>query len=324
MGQQQKSGGPRSLTERFARGVAGRFVPRRSGGLAAAGAAVVCGGLLVACGGGSDGSGSATSGSTSSGADAGSSASAAVVRPPTRTEEYLPGLEADFWEPATPAAGPVVVLIPGGAWVSAERAGLAPLASALSDAGMTVVSATYRTASSDTYFPDPLQDVLCAVAFAAVPRVTGDAPHPVVVVGHSAGANLAALAALTPEATGDACPYKPVAPDALVGMAGPYDVADLSWLAIALFGVPLEDDPGLWEDGDPMVQAANRAEVPALLLHGEDDVDVDVSSTASFATALEDGGHDVTLEVVPGADHSAIYRAEVAGDRLVEWITALT
>lgn len=305
---------------------------------AVVGIVLVCSGLVAACGGGSNGSGSAASGPAGSGPGVADSASPTAVlppvlpptRPPNRTEEYLPGLEADLWEPAIPATGPVVVLIPGGAWVSADRAGLAPLASALSDAGMTVVSATYRTASSDTYFPEPLHDVLCAVAYAAavptaaVPTATGDASGPVVVVGHSAGANLAALAALTPEETGDTCPYAPAAPDALVGMAGPYDVADLSWLAVALFGVPLEDDPGLWEDGDPMVQAAHRAEVPAFLLHGQDDLTVDVTSSSGFATALEDGGHDVTLEVVAGADHSAIYRAEVAGDRLIEWIDALT
>ncbi len=207
------------------------------------------------------------------------------MRPPTRTAEYLPELEADLWEPATPGSGPVVVLIPGGGWVSTDRAGLAPLASILSDAGMTVVSATYRTSSRDTYFPGPPQDVLCAVVFAAaLPTATEGVPHPVVVIGHSAGANLAALAALTPEVTGDSCPYEPVAPDAFVGLAGPYDVADLSWLAIARFGVPIEDDPGLWEDGDPMVQAIHRADVPVLLLHGEDDVGVDVTATAGSSS----------------------------------------
>lgn len=286
----------------------------------------MCGRVLVACGGGSTNPGPtetpsvASSGSASSG-PAGSNR---VERPPNRTQQYLPGLQADVWEPATPAPGPLVVLIPGGGWVSADRAGLAPLASALSDAGMTVVSATYRTSSDEAYFPAPLEDVLCAVAFAAaVPTATGDAPHPIVVVGHSAGANLAALAALVPEDAAASCPYQAVAPDALIGLAGPYDVAQLPQIAVTLFGVSAEEEPGRWEDGNPVLQAGSRKDVPVLLVHGEDDPVVPVSFTTEFAAALEDGGHDTTVEIVPGTDHSGIYQVDVAADRIIDWIDAL-
>ena len=277
----------------------GRAVRR---GVAAA-VALAVGALLAACTGGGSTPGSSAGasagasapGATSPGADSSGAGSVSrTERPPTRTEEYLPGLEADVWEPATPGPGPVVVLIPGGGWVSADRAGLAPLASALSDAGMTVVSATYRTSSTDTYFPAPLEDVLCAVAFAAaVPTPTGDAPHPVVVVGHSAGANLAALAALVPEDAAASCPYQAVAPDALVGLAGPYDVTALPEVAISLFGASAKDEPGRWKDGNPVAQAGNRADVPVLLLHGKDDPVVPVQFTTDFAAALKDGGHQV-------------------------------
>ncbi|MGV8967126.1 MAG: alpha/beta hydrolase [Cellulomonas sp.] len=308
----------------------------------AASVALIVGGLLAACTGASTGgstgtaaSGSASSTATSSGgtsSDAsspgtgspGTSSASLPARPPTRTEEYLPGLAADIWEPATPGPGPVAVLIPGGGWVTADRSGLAPLASALSDAGMTVVSVTYRTSSSDVYYPAPLQDVLCAVAFAAAtPTPTGDAPHPVVVVGHSAGANLAALAALVPEDGAASCPYQPIAPDALVGLAGPYDVSAIPEAAMALFGKTPAAEPGRWTDGNPMAQAGNRPEVRVLLMHGQDDPLVPVSFTTDFAAALKDGGHQVTVDLVPGADHSAIYQADVASARLIDWIDAL-
>ncbi|RYV51255.1 alpha/beta hydrolase [Pengzhenrongella frigida] len=299
-----------------------RFVRR----VRTAAVALVCGGVLVACGGGStDPDPTGTPSAASSGSESsGSAGSTRVARPPSRTQQYLPGLQADVWEPATPAPGPLVVLIPGGGWVSADRAGLAPLASALSDDGMTVVSATYRTSSDDEYFPAPLEDVLCAVAFAAaVPTATGDAPHPVVVVGHSAGANLAALAALVPEGAGESCPYQAVAPDALVGLAGPYDVAQLPEIAVALFGASAEDEPGRWEDGNPVLHAGGREDVPVLLLHGEDDPVVPVFFTTEFAAALEDGGHDTTVEIVPGTDHSGIYQVDVAADRIIDWVDTL-
>jgi len=287
-----------------------RRVARRS---AAGAAALVAGTFLVAC-----------TGSTSPGSTSSASSPAATERPPTSRAEYLPGLTANVWEPAAPGPGPLVVLIPGGGWITADPAGLAPLASALADAGMTVVTATYRTSTTDTYFPGPLEDVLCAVAYAAaLPTVTGDAPHPIVVVGHSAGANLAALAALTPEAGSPSCPYQPVAPDALVGLAGPYDVAQVPEIGISLFGKAPQEAPTAWVDGNPVHQAGNRVDLPVLLLHGEDDSDVSTSFTTGFADALKAGGHDVTVKLVPGADHSGIYQADVAAQPLITWIDAL-
>lgn len=283
---------------------------------AAALAAVVLasGVLLAACGGGS----------TDRTPTAAPSGSAPPSIAPSRTEEYLPGLAADVYEPPTPGPGPVVVLIPGGGWVSADRSGLAPLAAALAESGMTVVSATYRTSASGAFYPAPLEDVVCAVGFAAArASAAGADPHPLVVVGHSAGANLAALAALAPEHTAASCPYPSVAPDAFAGLAGPYDVAALPEIGVELFGVSVEDDPAMWSDGNPLTHADSRPDVPVLLLHGRDDPVVPVSFTNQFAAALEDGGHRVTVDLVRGADHSGIYRADVAAPRLVEWIGGL-
>jgi acetyl esterase/lipase len=267
------------------------------------------GGLLTACGGTSGDRPPSPSGTT-----------AAFVAP-ARTEEFLPGLKADIFDSASPGPGPVVVLVPGGGWTSADPSGLAPLAMSLAAAGMTVVSVTYRTATSGTYYPGPLQDVTCAVAFAAARATPGVAPRLLVVVGHSAGANLAALAALAPQRAAT-CPYPAAAPDALVGLAGPYDVAAFPEGA-ALFGTTAAKDPRRWAAGNPLTHAASRPEVPVLLLHGKADDVVPVSFTTQFAAALKAGGHRVTVELVAGADHSAIYRSDVAAPRLVAWIDRL-
>jgi len=291
-------------------------------------AVLAVGGVLVACGSG-----------TGHGAPTSASGSAQGLVAPSSTEEFRPGLDADIYTPTTtgPATTPatvtpggsvsrtpVVVLIPGGGWTSADRSGLAPLAAALARSGMTVVSATYRTADSGTFYPAPLEDVACAVAFAAA-RATaaGIDPHPLVVVGHSAGANLAALAALTPEHVAATCPYPAVAPDALVGLSGPYDVAEIPEIAVALFGVSAQKDAALWKDGNPLTHADSRPDVPVLLLHGRADPVVPVSFTTRFAVALKDGGHQVTVELVAGADHVGTYQADVAAPRLVDWIDNL-
>ncbi len=231
--------------------------------------------------------------------------------------EYLPGLPASVGLPTgDPTA--VVVLVPGGGWSSADRAGLAPLAAHLTDNGLAVVTITYGTSGTDAYYPRPVDDVACAVAYAAeqVPDV------PVVLVGHSAGAQLVALAGLVPDRDDVTCPYPPYPADAVVGLAGPYDVTQTGGLAENLFGVPESEDPELWRDGNPLTWTAERPEVPFLLVHGEDDRDVAMQFTDDFTTALTEGGHDVTVEKFPGVTHLSVFTPEVVGDLLVAWITA--
>lgn len=219
---------------------------------------------------------------------------------------------------------PVVVLVPGGGWTSADRSGLRPLAEALAASGVAVVSTTYRTASQGAYFPVPVEDVVCAVDD-AVARVTaaGVTTGPVVVVGHSAGAQLAALAALVGDRYQDGCLRPAQSIDAFVGLAGPYDVALLPDVAVALFGVPPSEDLQAWRDGNPLTWAAQRPRLPVLLLHGNRDTTVPPFFSRAFATALEDADHPVTLTEVAGADHSSIYRPERAAAPIAAFVRSL-
>lgn len=240
------------------------------------------------------------------------------------TEQYLPGLAADVYLPPATTAAPVVVLVPGGGWRSADRDGLSPLADALAGQGLVAVNITYRAADRGVRFPVPAQDVTCAVAFAADrARRAGITPRRVVVLGHSAGAHLAALAALAPERFRDGCPYPSAAPDALIGLAGPYNVRRLADVAIDLFGVNEATDPALWRAGNPVEFATARPAVPVLLAHGSHDDTLSQWFTTNFAQALQDGGHRVTLRIVEGATHSTIYSADVIAATVVEWIKAM-
>ena len=234
-------------------------------------------------------------------------------------------MASDLFLP-TPRSGsvPVVVLVPGGGWTSADPSGLRSLAEALAASGSAVVSTTYRTASQGAHFPVPVEDVVCAVDD-AVARVTdaGVAAGPVVVVGHSAGAQLAALAALVGNRYQDGCPRPAQSIDAFVGLAGPYDVALLPDVAVALFGVPPSEDPQTWREGNPLTWAAQRPRLPVLLLHGDRDTTVPPFFSRAFATALTDGGHPVTFTEVAGADHSSIYRPERAAAPIVAFVRTL-
>ena len=69
-----------------------------------------------------------------------------------------------FLPTGEPVAGTLlVVLVPGGGWVSADPAGLTGLTAWLSEQGAAVVTSTYRTAPDGAHFPVPVQDIACVV-----------------------------------------------------------------------------------------------------------------------------------------------------------------
>lgn len=271
--------------------------------------------VLLAAGCSPNDAGDGSGGATTAHGDA-SVAASSQRRGTTAEGEYRPELAVTVDLPQGEAPA-VVVLVPGGGWSSADPTGLAPLAASLADAGLAVVTITYGTSGTGDYYPTPPDDVACGVAYAAaqVPGV------PVVLLGHSAGAQLAALVGLVPSrGTDETCPSSPHQADAVVGLAGPYDVAATGGLAESLFGVGEDENPGMWDDGNPVVQAGERPEVPFLLVHGDADRVVPEDFTTSFADALTDAGHDVTLRILPGVDHSTVYGADVVGDLVQRWV----
>jgi acetyl esterase/lipase len=212
-------------------------------------------------------------------------------------------------------------MVPGGAWETADRRGLTPLASFLAEAGVVVVNARVRAERDGVVYPIPVEDVLCALAFGvARAEVSGVKVGQLFIFGHSSGAHLAALGSLQPDRYSPSCLDPLEVPDALIGLSGLYDVNLVPDLASSLFGSARHEATVAWDEGNPIAQAHLRPELPVLLLHGSSDRLVPLSFTTDFAQALEAGGHRVTLIVVANADHHSIYSAEVAGDLLVEWI----
>lgn len=111
-----------------------------------------------------------------------------------------------------------------GAILAAWRTTCRGLADDLAARGAAVVTMTYRTTDSGEYFPVPVQDVACGLGY-AVEATEGLEVSEVVLGGHSSGAHTAALVALAPQKFVNAgCPYESTAPDALIGISGPYDI----------------------------------------------------------------------------------------------------
>ena len=240
----------------------------------------------------------------------------------TASHDYLPGLAAFPHVPTGVTSAPVVVLVPGGGWQSADPTGLQPLAQALAEQGVFAMPVVIRAAEDGVVHPIPEQDVLCALAdAAATARAEGLEPERLVLLGHSSGAHLSALAALATDDYDPRCEDPVVTPDAVVGLAGPYDIRDFEDAAAALFDDGA--DRAQWDAANPLLRAGLRPEVPFLLLHGDaDDVVPPVFST-EFGTALRAGGHDTTVRVLPGEDHGSIYSAPVAAQPVLDWLDRL-
>jgi acetyl esterase/lipase len=113
--------------------------------------------------------------------------------------EYLPGLEARFYPSTDAGRAALLVMVPGGGWQTADPSGLDGLARELADSGIFTATVEVRAGEDEVLYPVPVEDVLCAVAFVVTTaRFDGIEPGPVIVLGHSTGAHLAALAVLPP------------------------------------------------------------------------------------------------------------------------------
>ncbi len=250
--------------------------------------------------------------------------SSAPPAPSVAAADYLPGLGATVRLPRDDGPRPLVVLVPGGGWTSADPTGLIPLAEQLAADGSTTSLITYSTLGDESMFPTGVDDVACAIRWSALQATaSGRPPSHVVVLGHSAGGHLAALVALSGDDFGGGCPYPKTAIDGLVGLAGVYDTDDVEPALEAWMGSTPQRDPRAWDRVNPMhwVAVGNGASgLRVALVHGDADVVVPLEQTTAFADALSGAGADVTTTIQPGVDHMSVFEAANAEPVIRAWL----
>ncbi len=202
----------------------------------------------------------------------------------------------DIYAPdgAREAARPVVVFFYGGSWNSGTRAGYDFAGHALASRGFVAVVPDYRLVP-EIRFPEFIEDGAAAVRWVRqnIASFGGD-PDRIVLMGHSAGAYIAAMLATDPQWLGD----DRGAVQGLVGLAGPYDFFPFDTAAsIAAFG-----DWPRGEETQPITYADGSAP-PALLLTGEEDTVVKPRNSEALSTTLADAGVGAEMVTYPGVDH---------------------
>ncbi len=224
----------------------------------------------------------------------------------------------DVWRRKDLPAGsaPVLIFLPGGAWVHGGRAlqGYA-LLSHLAEQGWVCLSIDYRVAPHHRW-PAHIVDVKTAIAWARanVDKFGGDRNF-VAVAGTSAGGHLAALAGLT----GNDPDFQAVLPensdtavDAVVGIYGRYDWEDRSTAERVRFVNFLERvvvkrtiarHPDVFRKASPIARVHPQAP-PFLVIHGSRDTVIPVEQARSFVERLRDASQSVVSYMeLPGAGH---------------------
>ncbi len=206
----------------------------------------------------------------------------------------------DVYVPNGAAEGPrpLVVFWYGGRWTFGDKSDYKFVGAALAGLGYVAVLPNYRhypEVKLAGFMADAAAATQWAVAHAAE---YGADPRRLFLMGHSAGAHIAALLALDPRyllATGAPPPH--IA--GVISLSGPLDFLPLT-----------EDDtrdmfgpPDKYADSQP-IHFAHPGAPPMLLIHGAADPTVWPKNSINLAEALRAQGDRVTLKLYPKLKHA--------------------
>ncbi|WP_246007889.1 alpha/beta hydrolase family protein [Gordonia oryzae] len=228
-----------------------------------------------------------------------------------------------------PSRIPVVILIHGGGWSKTVGAGsFNVFAATLADRGVAVFNVEYRRVGSGGGWPSTFSDVAAAVN--DIPAVARNYPiidtRRSVVVGHSAGAQLAVWTATRDYRNvgelGVPVRYRPAA---AISIAGPLDMRRAAALGdrnvIRVLGGPPQRVPRRYSAVDPIQNL--DPQIPVLGIVGGLDTTVPASLTQDYLTADTAGGGKSRLIIFAGQTHSSIVSpSSRTFDRLVDEIVA--
>ena len=198
---------------------------------------------------------------------------------------------------AHPCAAPVVVFFHGGSWQSGTRQDYRFVAQSLAKQGVLVIMPDYRK-SPQVAFPEFIEDAARAVAWTRLHASEyGGDPSRIFLVGHSAGAHIAAMLG-TDSRFLRAVGLQPRDLAGIVGLAGPYDFLPLTDPALkTAFGPESQ-----WSLSQP-VNFVDGDEPPFLLLQGTSDTTVRPFNAEHLAARLRALHEPVEVRMIDGAGH---------------------
>lgn len=211
----------------------------------------------------------------------------------------------DHYVPATEGLSPAetrgkIVFFHGGSWRTGSKDDYAFVGYRLAEEGYETIVPNYRLVPS-VRFPAFVDDAARVVAWASQnSRREGEAGSKLFVVGHSAGAHIAALVSLDPSYLAKYGTEPRAVVGGWVGLSGPYDFLPFSSASVAEVFEKVAP-----EESQPISKVqAGVSTPPALLITGTDDTTVLPKNSRNLAKAIQDAGGEVKLITYDGIGHA--------------------
>lgn len=225
-----------------------------------------------------------------------------------------------------PAAGsdnPVIVIVHGGGWSRGSKEAMAPICRNFARHSIAAVAVDYRLAPSAKH-PDHAQDVAAAVKWTrSHAEDLGGDPDRIFLLGHSAGAHLAALAGLDDGL---------LAPGVLRGVipvdTASFDLTDPTMGKRGMISEAFGDDPEVRKQASPLHHAQlGNAEADFLIPYVARREASSGRQSKDLAQALRAGGNDAQTYAATGKDHGSIMRGlgdpqDPVFELVLKWIGA--
>lgn len=220
-------------------------------------------------------------------------------------------LSLELFRPISPLKpSPLVVVIHGGSWQSGSRLELSPLSRYLAARGYAVASVDYGLAPRST-FPGPVDDVRDALSYLRrrSSELGLDATR-VVLLGRSAGAQIALAAAHDPEPLpglmGEIVFYGPNDLFLAWRVPGPKRMIDSRRLLAQYLGGSPAEQPERYALASPLLRAG-KGSPPTLMIHGGRDEMVWPLHEYRLSEKLKAGGVPHYFLNMPWATHGCDY-----------------
>lgn len=220
--------------------------------------------------------------------------------------DYADGKDRlDIYAPDGAKNTPVIIALHGGGLTQGDRSQHAFVGQRFASAGYVTVIPSYRLSPAVSH-PAHVQDVAAAFAWVKqhINRHGGD-PRRILVIGHSAGAYLAALVATDPR-------YLAAHKLSTKDIAGAVPVAGFFW--VEKTGVAPDRPKTVWGTEEAAWKAASPARYlrrdlpPILLIYADGDDEWRRKQNDEMGEALRAAGHsDVTVREVKNRTHNTVW-----------------
>lgn len=239
----------------------------------------------------------------------------------------------DVYEESRHSPQPVMVFVHGGGWSEGDKGTHFRKGTFFVREGFVYVTLNYRLAPA-AHHPAPAEDVASALAWVhSHIHLYGGDPQRIFLMGHSAGAQLAALVAIDAKLLGAHKLQNDFLRGVILLDGSGYDLvtripSSRGWsreMFVGAFGL----DPAVWKDASPARHVEKGHRYPPFLLFHIESRKASRQQAREFAQRLTEAGAKAEVVSVAGRNHVSIVRRLGLGEdpvarRLLRFIRAET